>query len=71
MFILSNSLQQTCKEQKVYELFPMKKLTRRLGRALCVETAPTQPLCLAGVFLVTGVDYQQMNMVSILLYLAG
>ncbi|GLV35374.1 uncharacterized protein CBL_01476 [Carabus blaptoides fortunei] len=61
--IISNtpSLVQSCKEQNIYELFPLRKFTGRLGRALCHKTSPTQPFCLAGVFLVAGVDYQQLN----------
>lgn len=57
-------MQQSLKSQGFYELFPLRKLYGSIGRVLCHEEAPTQPFCVAAVFLIAGIDDQQMNNVS-------
>ncbi|CAH0561346.1 unnamed protein product [Brassicogethes aeneus] len=58
-------LSSVLRQEKIHGIFPRRKYFSNMMEMICKDGMPTQPLCVAAIFLMVGADYPQFNTSSI------
>ncbi|GJQ65338.1 hypothetical protein Trydic_g7454 [Trypoxylus dichotomus] len=61
LFAILPDFARSLKAQNISELFPRRVLTGNIFKGMCQNGSNLQPLCMAAIFLIVGIDYKQFN----------